>query len=240
MCADSVISTSRLSQPVVILGGFLITEEAYRPLADWIGQASGAPVRIVPASKLDWLATSWGFGWCRLLDRVDSAVRELQDSSPTGRVTLIGHSSGGVMLRPYLTDQPFLGRCFNGASCCNRLITLGSPHQALRATPLRARVDREFPGCPEADRVDYVAVAGRLDPLGSNASNFSRRSAARSYRQIMGDPDLEGDGLVPVASALLRDASGIELADTAHGGLFGQSWYGSPDRIERWWSQLSD
>ena len=238
MCVDQVISPSHLSQPVVILGGFLITEEAYRPLAAWIEQATGAAVRIVPASKLDWLATSWGFGWCRLLDRVDSSVRELQSQSPTGRVTLIGHSSGGVMLRPYLADQVFLGRRFNGATRCNRLITLGSPHQAVRATPLRARVDRELPGCPEADRVDYVAVAGRLDPRGANASSFSRRSAARSYRQIMGDPALEGDGLVPVQSALLRDARWIELADTAHGGLFGRSWYGSTDRIERWWSQL--
>ena len=233
-------STSRLSQPVVVLGGFLITEEAYRPLADWVEHATGAPVRIVAASKLDWLATSWGFGWCRLLDRVDSLVRELQDQSPTGRVTLIGHSSGGVMLRPYLADQTFLGRCFNGATRCNRLITLGSPHQAVRATPLRARVEREFPGCPEADRVDYVAVAGRLDPLGPIASTFSRRSAARSYRQIMGDSDFEGDGLVPVQSALLRDARWIDLPDTAHGGLFGQSWYGSADRIELWWSQLGD
>ena len=232
--------TSRLSQPVVILGGFLITDEAYRPLADWIHQATGAPVRIVPASRLDWLATSWGFGWCRLLDRVDSCVRELQCLSPTERVTLIGHSSGGVMLRPYLVNQTFLGHCFNGATRCNRLITLGSPHQAMRATPLRARVDRAFPGCPEADHVDYVAVAGRLDPLGSNASTFSTRTSARSYRQIMGDPDLEGDGLVPVQSALLRDARWIELSDTAHGGLFGQSWYGSTDRIDHWWSQLGD
>ena len=232
--------TSRLSQPVVILGGFLITDEAYRPLADWIHQATGAPVRIVAASRLDWLATSWGFGWCRLLDRVDSCVRELQRQSRNERVTLIGHSSGGVMLRPYLVDQTFLGRCFNGATRCNRLITLGSPHQAVRATPLRARVDRAFPGCPEADHVDYVAVAGRLDPLGSNASTFSTRTSARSYRQIMGDPDLEGDGLVPVQSALLRDARWIELSDTAHGGLFGQSWYGSTDRIDHWWSQLGD
>ena len=232
--------TSCLSQPVVILGGFLITDEAYRPLADWIHQATGAPVRIVPASRLDWLATSWGFGWCRLLDRVDFCVRELQCQSPTERVTLIGHSSGGVMLRPYLVNQTFLGRCFNGATRCNRLITLGSPHQAVRATPLRARVDRAFPGCPEADHVDYVAVAGRLDPLGSNASTFSTRTSARSYRQIMGDPDLEGDGLVPVQSALLRDARWIELSDTAHGGLFGQSWYGSTDRIDHWWSQLGD
>ena len=82
-------------------------------------------------------------------------------------------------------------------------------------------------------------------PAGGQPIQFGRRhdahrSAARSYRQIMGDPDLQGDGLVPLSSALLRDARWIELADTAHGGLFGHSWYGSTDRIERWWSQLGD
>ena len=137
-------------------------------------------------------------------------------------------------------DQAFLGCCFDGASRCNRLITLGSPHQALRATPLRARVAREVPGCPAADRVDDVAVAGRLDLQGSNASLFATRTAERNYRQIMGDADQVGDGLVPVPSALLRDARSIELSDTAHGGFFGQTWYGSPDRIKDWWSQLGD
>ena len=41
MCVDPLSSTSRLIQPVVIFGGFLITQEAYRPLADWIDQATG-------------------------------------------------------------------------------------------------------------------------------------------------------------------------------------------------------
>ena len=84
MCIDQVISTSRLTQPVVIFGGFLITKEAYRPLSDWIDQATGAAVRIVPASKLDWLATSWGFGWRRLLDRVDALYVNFTASRPQG------------------------------------------------------------------------------------------------------------------------------------------------------------
>jgi len=225
-------------QPVVILGGFLITDEAYLPMADWIQRRSGAPVRIVHATRLDWLATSWGYGWIRLLDRVDACVRELQGRDSGRPVTLIGHSSGGVMLRPYLSDEPFEGRTFRGADRCNRLVTLGSPHQARRATPLRAEVDRRFPGCPLADRVDYLAVAGRLDLHGSNASSFSRRSASRSYNQICGDPSAKGDGLVPEASALLRQARSLVLEDTAHGGLFGSSWYGSLDRVEAWWSAL--
>ncbi|QNI94388.1 alpha/beta hydrolase family protein [Synechococcus sp. A15-127] len=227
-----------LDQPVVVLGGFLITAEAYAPLAEWIASRTGATVRVVPVSRLDWLATSWGFGWARLLDRVDAAVRELQARSASSRVTLIGHSSGGVMLRPYLSDESFCGRRYGGATRCNRLITLGSPHQAVRATPLRALVDRRFPGCPHADSVDYVAVAGRLDLQGAMASGFSRRSAARSYRQISGDPSVDGDGLVPVSSALLREARPVVLENTAHGGLFGRSWYGSVERIPAWWTVL--
>ena len=63
-------------------------------MAEWIQQRSGAQVRVVHATRLDWLATSWGFGWIRLLDRVDACVRELQ-AAGCGPVTLIGHSSGG-------------------------------------------------------------------------------------------------------------------------------------------------
>ena len=110
-----------LDQPVVVLGGFLITAEAYDPLAEWIATRTGAPVTVVPVSRLDWLATSWGFGWIRLLDRVDAAVRELQVRSGSSRVTLIGHSSGGVMLRPYLSGESFCGRRYGGADRCNRL-----------------------------------------------------------------------------------------------------------------------
>jgi len=207
-------------------------------MAAWIRAHTGAEVRIVQANRLDWLATSWSFGWIRLLDRVDACVQALQAESETGRVTLIGHSSGGVMLRAYLSDEAFLGRTYAGATRCNRLITLGSPHQAVRATPLRALVDRRFPGCPHAESVDYVAVAARLDLSSSVASGFSRRSAARSYRQICGDPCVDGDGLVPVRSALLRDARPVVLENTAHGGLFGSSWYGSVDRIPAWWTAL--
>jgi hypothetical protein len=43
---------------------------------------------------------------------------------------------------------------------------------------------------------------------------------------------------VPVESALLRQARSVVLENTAHGGLFGSSWYGSLDRIEAWWSAL--
>ena len=221
-------------QPVVILGGFLITEEAYQPMAEALRLSGVEHVVVVPVSRLDWLLTSWGFGWRRVLDRVAAAVEQQQTLSTSGQVTLVGHSSGGVMLRLYLSDEEFQGRRYSGSDRCDRLVTLGSPHQAIRATPLRAMVDRRFPGCHHPD-VDYVSVAGALDLSDSTASAFSRRSASGSYKSIVGDAAVAGDGLVPVSSALLKDARHFVLNATAHGGLFGAPWYGSPERVQSWW-----
>lgn len=232
-----VMAIAAATQPVVIFGGFLITEEAYAPMASWIRSRHGAEVRVIPASRFDWMLTSWAAGWTRLLDRVHHQVTTLAEQSPTGRVTLIGHSSGGVMLRLYLSDEPFAGRTYAGANHCNQLITLGSPHQAQRGTRLRLMVDRKFPGTP-FPAVDYVSVAGTLDLGSANASPFSKRSALGSYRSIAGTDAVEGDGLVPVSSALLANARALILPDTAHGGFFGRSWYGSDDRLALWTDQI--
>ncbi len=222
-------------QPVVVLGGFLITQEAYAPMAAWLKQQGVLEVCVIPVTRFDWLLTTWGFGWRRILDRVDAEVHQLQALSPSGQVTLIGHSSGGVMLRLYLSDELCLNRQYAGSKRCNRLITLGSPHQAVRATPLRLMVDRRFPGCHERG-VDYVAVAGEINLDGDNASAFSRRSASGSYKSIAGDAELSGDGLVPITSALLDGARHLIQGNTAHGGFFGTIWYGSIERIEAWWA----
>ena len=126
------------------------------------------------------------------------------------------------MLRLYLSDEAVVGRGYGGAARCDRLITLGSPHQAVRATPLRMMVDRRFPGCHEPG-VDYVAIAGEINLEGENASAFSRRSASGSYKSIAGEAELSGDGLVPVGSALLKGIRHLVQADTAHGGFLWQA-----------------
>jgi pimeloyl-ACP methyl ester carboxylesterase len=221
------------AQPVVVLGGFLIGAEAYAPMCRWVEQQQQQPVALVPASRVDWLCTSWRFGWRRLLDRVAQHVEQLAECSPTGKVTLIGHSSGGVMLRLFLAEAPFAGRCYNGKRWVNRLYTLGSPHTALRATPLRAMVDRLYPGAFFADAVDYISVAGVL--ADHQGSALSRRMGPRSYQAIAGRNDLRGDGLVPVASAKLKGSDALELPGVAHGGSFGERWYGTPDVVAQWW-----
>ena len=223
-------------QPVVILGGFLITDEAYGPMAQWLKAQGGLDVSVVHASRVDWLLTSSAWGWQRLLQRVDQSVKQARDRCAGGPVTLIGHSSGGVMLRLYLAEHGLEGASLNGQKLCDRLISLGSPHQALRATPLRAMVDRLLPGCACASDVDYISVAGRLNLQSPAASAFARRSAPGNYERICGDGQAPGDGLVPVSSAWLKGSRLIELEDTAHGGFFGQPWYGSAERISQWWA----
>ena len=222
-----------LAQPVLILGGFLITDEAYQPMCSWLRQQTQQAVELVPASRFDWLLTSWSFGWRRLLDRVAAQAEALAAQSATGKVTLIGHSSGGVMLRLFLADDLFAGRRYNGRQWANRLYTLGSPHTAVRATPLRQMVDRRYPGAIFADTVHYVSVAGAL--RAQEGSPLSQRMAPRSYQAIAGGMDLEGDGLVPVSSALLSGSEPLKLDGVAHGGAFGACWYGTPEVVQQWW-----
>ena len=221
------------AQPILILGGFLITEEAYQPLCRWLEEHTGMPVRLVPATRLDWVLTVGGWGWRRLLDRTAALAQELAAASPTGRITLIGHSSGGVMLRLFLGPEPFEGRVYNGAAVADRLICLGSPHTALRSTALRQLVDRRYPGACFADAVQYVSVAGDLNLADGSAT--ARRLAPGSYRAIRGSEHVPGDGLVPVSSACLQGSRHLVLPGVAHGGAFGPRWYGTPEVVAQWW-----
>ena len=113
---------------------------------------------------------------------------------------------------PPLRASPILLRLF----LADTLVTLGSPHTALKATAMRARVARvarELPG--------------------------ARRLAPTAYRNSTGDPADRGDGLVPVESALLESADAVVLEGVAHGGAFGPVWYGTPAVVERWWAAVA-
>lgn len=222
-------------QPIVILGGFLISPEAYAPMAERLEQLAGQPVRLVAVSKLDWLLTVFAFGWARILDRVQQVALDLARDSPTGRVTLIGHSSGGIMLRLFLDDAPFEGRRYDGKALADGLVMLGSPHTALKATVLRQMVQRRLPGAAFADRVRYVSVAGDLELAAATPWPGAWRR-----RPIATAPAMPTTGATalcrwprPCWRVPPRGASG-----GGPWGAFGPVWYGSPEVVERWWGVL--
>ena len=222
------------NQPIVLLGGFLIDPSAYIEMANCIKKRTNNKVVIVPVKKVEWLCTNWSFGWKVILDKTEEIVKELSKESPTNKVTLIGHSSGGMILRLYLSDLIFKKKIYNGKDYANCLITLGSPNQAKRATYLRNFVSSKLPGSFYNKAVSYVSVAGELDLNGPNATKTSKRLSKSSYKALNGNEDVIGDGLVPKNSALLIGSTQIVMKETAHGKAFGKYWYGSQNKVEEW------
>ena len=227
------------NQPIIILGGFLINSNAYKEMTECIKNRTNNNVVIVPVSKIEWLSTNWSFGWKIILDKVEKLVKELSEKSYTKKVTLIGHSSGGIILRLFLSDLLFNRKIYNGKDYANCLITLGSPNQAKRATYLRNLVSSTLPGSFYSKDVNYISVAGELDLNGPIATKTSLRLSKSSYRAINGNGDVIGDGLVPRDSALLIGSKQVVIKETAHGKTFGKEWYGSKNKVEEWLNKLS-
>ncbi len=155
----------------------------------------------------------------------------------TKKIDLIGHSSGGVILRLYLSKDVFNGKKYGGSDFTANLITLGSPHQAKRATSLRKFVDEKFPG-NFFKNVNYVSIGGELDVNSSDSSLLSKLFAKNSYKAISGEQTKIGDGLVPLSSSLLNGSQKIILPKTAHSKIFGGNWYGSNNRINEWYKEI--
>jgi len=225
-------------QPIVILGGFLSFAILYCGMQDDLASFTGQPVSIVDTHSLDWAAVIAIPGWNRVLHKLDDTVQELVLQSPTGKVTLVGHSAGGVLARLYLSPQSFWGRTYGGLNHIDQLITLGSPHYSerrwLHGGMMAQWMEKRYPGAFFAPQVRYTSVAGKLI-RGDRQGTLRERHAHMFYEEALGDGDVWGDGLVPLASALLDGSQQIVLEDVAHFAGFGGPWYGASEAIPRWW-----
>jgi pimeloyl-ACP methyl ester carboxylesterase len=227
---------SRIVQPVVILGGFMSFALLYEEMRDELASTTGQPVAIAQTFGHDWLPSVTPLGWTRLLRKLDRAVRLAASRSATGKVTLIGHSMGGVLARLYLSPRSFMGQVYRGLDLVDRLITLGSPHHnqagLTRGGVMSRWVERHYPGAFFAPRVEYVSVAGKVIQ-GNLAGTGRERWVYQNHKKMCGRSDTWGDGIVPVESALLRGAQHVVLDGVSHFG-FGAPWYGSPEVIPLW------
>jgi pimeloyl-ACP methyl ester carboxylesterase len=199
-----------------------------------LAEVAGQPVWVVEAFVHDWILAVAPVGWKHLLDKLQCTVRQALGGSSTGKVTLVGHSSGGVVGRLYLSPEPFLGVAYCGLEHVDHLITLGSPHYSRRGTNMRQWVDEAYPGAYFAPQVGYTSVAGKAI-RGKGYGSLPERCAYLFYKRLGGDGNAWGDGLVPVGSALLRGSRQIVLDGVSHFAGFGGPWYGAEEVIPSWW-----
>ena len=228
----------KFENPIIILGGFLITSDSYNPAKKAIANISGRKVYVVDITRGDWLKSNSAEGWITILNKVNRMVAFALNETKAKKVDLIGHSSGGIILRLYLSSEPFKDVIYNGQSITRNLITLGSPHQAVRATKLRRFVDEKYPG-NFFKNINYVSIGGKVELNSKQTSLLTKLFARNSYQSISGDKNESGDGLVPLSSSLLRNSQQITLPNTVHGGIFGKNWYGSTSKVREWWDAIN-
>jgi len=192
---------------------------------------------VVDVTRKDWFKSNSPKGWLDIFNKVRKTVNIALKQNNSRKIDLIGHSSGGVMLRLYLSDEPFNNEIFNGKSYTKNLITLGSPHQAVKATQLRKFVDEKYPG-NFFKNINYVSVGGQVEIKSKQTSLITKIIARGSYKSICGEKDANGDGLVPLSSSLLKGSQKIILPETVHGGIFGNKWYCTSSKVRQWWEQI--
>ena len=226
------------AEPIVIFGGFLSADWVYHGLRAALTKLTGQPVSIVNTRGPEWLTVAFRPGWLRLLRKLDRTVQTAARQSSTGKVTLIGHSAGGVLARLYLSDRSFLGQTYCGLDRVSQLITLGSPHHNRGGLTYGGRmsqwIERHYPGAYFAPRVAYVSVAGK-SCHGDRHGTRAERLAYNVYRDMCGRGDTWGDGLIPIESAVLHGSQSIILDNVSHYSAFGERWYGSAEVVARWW-----
>jgi pimeloyl-ACP methyl ester carboxylesterase len=228
-------------QPTVLLGGFASPSVVYTGFQDLLAKLSGQPVWVVPTSTIDWLPSILPGGWALLLAKLQRSVQEALRCSTTGKVTLIGHSAGGVLARLYLASEPFMGHTYGGLEHVDQLVTLGSPHSNqqrwLHGGLMSRWIERRYPGAFYREQVRYASVAGRM-VRGDRRGSLLERHAYRFYERIAGEGDVWGDGLVPVQAAVLEGAQQIVLEGVSHFAGFGGPWYGAKQVLPRYLSLI--
>ena len=184
-------------QPIVVIGGFLSGPSLYSNMARELSDLSGQPVYVCEINILDWLRAFSAKGWLRILLKVKSTVDMVLQTCGDQKITLLGHSSGGVVGRLYLGPQPFLGHSFNGLKHVSHLITLGSPHYGSHPSPMRAYVQKILPDAYFGEHVVYVSVIGTAVDV-REKTPFTSWISRTCYRYLGGNGKTVGDGLVPV------------------------------------------
>jgi hypothetical protein len=235
------VEPDALAPVVLVAGGFLTMPGSYDGLAASLRERGAADVLVAPVYPPDWiLAPARGLG--PITTRVGRALLEAgarSAESPTSRgapVLYVGHSAGGLIGRLLTSPIPFEGRTLHAAGRIGALVTLGTPNAAGTAA-------RDVPGATFAPTTAYVSVASRLLVGRLGTVNGRERFVRRLYEDVYPQPNVDtvaGDGLIPVAAALLPGSRQVVLPDAVHGPSSRAAWYGAGANLDVWWPVALD
>ena len=172
------------------------------------------------------------------MNKVEEQTLSILAKKKAQKIDLIGHSSGGMILRLYLSEENINGKIYNGKLTTKNLITLGTPHQAIKATKLRTFVDQKYPG-NFFKEINYVSIGGKVTIKSDESTLLTKFLGKRFYKSISGNNYEEGDGLVPLSSSLLKGSQQIIIPKTAHSSIFGKDWYGSTQNVKKWFKKIN-
>jgi pimeloyl-ACP methyl ester carboxylesterase len=190
------------ARPVVIQGGYSTDGYMYETLE---GMLKGLGVADVTSSHLPF------HGFAPIQDDAAELARKVHEASQRsiaaggdGKVTVIGHSKGGLTARWMLQKM-------GGVDQVAQLITLGTPHHGSAPFgTIAARLSALMPGLTSTKQL--LSGSGIIRALDGDFASFMSRARASNpdFRvvSVMGDVGgaLRGtDGLVSGASARLDD-----------------------------------
>ena len=238
-----------IAPTVLVIGGFMSSPPMYRGLRDLLVERGAPAVLVAPIWTPDWmLAAVRGQGPIAtrvgrtLLDT--SAASAASPASGGAPVLVIGHSAGGVIARILTAPEPFAGRAMNGSARIGAIITLGSPQMndaegraAERMGETSRWANEHVPGAFFAPRTGYLCVASDAI-VGDPGGDRKARRVDGFYRGVISAPEgrqIPGDGVVPLAAALLPGVESIVLHDAEHANVIARHWYGDADHVDAWW-----
>ena len=238
-----------LQPTVLIIGGFMSSPPMYRGLRRHLLERDATEVLVAPIWLPDWvLAARRGQGAVatragRALVAA-SAASAASPASAGAPVLVVGHSAGGVIARILTSPDAFQGRRMNGSARIGAIVTLGTPHMfdaRDRSAQQRGETSRwandHVPGAFFSPRVGYLCVSSRA-VVGTPLGSAKERRTDGFYRGVVDAPvgsPIPGDGVVPLAAALLPGAEAIVLDDAEHANVIARRWYGDADHVGAWW-----
>ncbi|KAI7728270.1 hypothetical protein M8C21_020912 [Ambrosia artemisiifolia] len=199
---------------------------------DWLRNAAGGPLSIIGHSAGGWLARVYMEEFAKennnisLLLTLGSPLQPPPKGLPgvvdqtRGLLDYVEKNCRNAVYTPELRYVCIAGRYIYGS----RLFGNSDP-----AATIPVSVEQSVPD---------ATIASEAGTLISTGATFRTRFVGQGYKQVCGQADVWGDGVVPEVSAHLEGALNISFDGVYHSPVGSDDesrpWYGSPAIVEQW------